>query len=113
MAWMASWYRRRRPDQARDRDEQERIVMASGLDWTIVKPPRLTSARPCGRLVAGPELPVGLLSYISRADLATFMLDEIARPRFIGKCVVVRVGVPHAASSPVRANARQYNPVPT
>jgi len=113
MEWMGSWYRRRRPEQARDRDEQERIVMASGLDWTIVKPPRLTSGRLSGRVAAAPDLTVGLLSYISRADLATFMLDEISRPRFLRQRVVVRVGIPHAASLRVRANARQYNPVPT
>jgi len=113
MGWVRSWYRRRRPEQAQDRDEQERIVMASGLAWTIVKPPRLTSGRPSGRLAAAPDLAVGLLSYVSRADLATFILDEIARPRFLRQRVVVRVGVPHLAPLTVRADAPAYTPAPT
>jgi putative NADH-flavin reductase len=87
--------------------------MASGLAWTIVKPPRLTSGRLSGRIVAGPDLPVGLRSYVSRADLATFILDEITRARFIRQRVVVRVGIPHLAPLTVHADTPAYTPAPT
>lgn len=92
MAWMRAWFVWRRPAVAADRDEQEAIVMSSGLDWTIVKPPRLTDAGPSDRVAAAPDLPVGLRSVLSRADLAHFLLDEIAAPRFRGQRVVVRRG---------------------
>ena len=70
--------------------------MTSGLDWTIVKPPRLTNSSQQERDVAGPNLPVGLLSSVSRAALATFMLDEVVHPRFMNQRVVVRAGRPHS-----------------
>ncbi|MDH4045926.1 MAG: NAD(P)H-binding protein [Gemmatimonadota bacterium] len=92
MAWARSWFRWRRPAVAQDRDEQEAIVMASDLDWTIVMPPRLTEAGPSGRVLAGPDLPVGLRSAVSRADLAAFMLDEIATPRFVRERIIVQQG---------------------
>jgi putative NADH-flavin reductase len=92
MSWMRAWFGWRRPAVARDREEQETIVAASTLDWTIVKPPRLTEAEPCGRTAAGPELRVGLRSSISRADLATFLLDEIADPRFVHQRVIIHGG---------------------
>ena len=89
MAWAREWFRWRRPEVARDRDEEEAIVMASDLDWTIVKPPRLTDAGPSSRVRVGPDLPVGLRSSVGRADLAAFMLDEIANPRFVRQRVLV------------------------
>lgn len=92
MSWVAEWFRRRRPAAARDREEQEAVVMGSGLDWTIVKPPRLVDARPSGPPAAGPDLAVGLRSSVSRSDLATFLLDEIAEPRFVHRRVIVRQG---------------------
>lgn len=92
MACARSWFRWRRPAVAQDRDEQEAIVMASDVDWTIVKPPRLNEARPSGHVLAGPDLPVGLRSAVSRGDLAAFMLDEIATPRFVRERVIVQQG---------------------
>jgi putative NADH-flavin reductase len=89
-AWLGAWFRWRRPAIARDREAQEAAIAASPLDWTIVKPPRLTDASPSGRVAVGPALPVGLGSSISRADLANFLLDEIAEPRFVRQRVIVQ-----------------------
>jgi putative NADH-flavin reductase len=90
MSWLHAWFRWRRPAVARDREEQEAAIADSGLEWTIVKPPRLTDAPPGGEIVAGPDLPVGLRSSVSRADLANFLLDEIAEPRFVRQRVIVQ-----------------------
>jgi putative NADH-flavin reductase len=90
MTWARAWFRWRRPAVARDRDEQEEIVMASDLDWTVVKPPRLTDAGRSGKVRAAANLGVGLRSAITRPDLAAFMLDEIANPRFVRQRVLVR-----------------------
>lgn len=53
--------------------------MGSGLDWTIVRPPRLTDRALTGdyRLADG-RMPRGRLS-ISRADVAHFLLSELER----------------------------------
>jgi len=91
-SWLRAWFRRRRPAVARDRENQEAAVANSPLEWTIVKPPRLTDAGPSGRIVAGTALPVGLRSSVSRADLASFLLDEIAHPRFVRQRVIVQRG---------------------
>jgi putative NADH-flavin reductase len=90
MHWMARSFARHAPTIAHDRAEQEHIVEASGLDWTIVKPPRLTDGSPSGSVQAATDLPVGLCSKISRADLAEFMLEEIARAAFVHQRVFVR-----------------------
>lgn len=90
MEWMARTFASWHPQAVRDREEQERLVESSGLDWTIVKPPRLTDSPPQGRVKAGPSLRVGLLSRISRADLAAFILDEIQTGRFVRQRIFVK-----------------------
>lgn len=87
---LTRFYRRRMPEPAKDRAEQERLVKASGLEWTLVKPPRLTENPGTGRYTWGPEVRVGLLSRISRADVARFILDELESSRNVGRAVVVR-----------------------
>jgi putative NADH-flavin reductase len=64
---------------AEDSAEMERIVMASGLDWTIVRPPRLTNGSLTGRYRAeNGHLPGrSALASISRADVAHFLLGEL------------------------------------
>jgi len=88
--WMARTYAQRRPAAARDRIDQERLVQESGLDWTIVKPPRLTDSAGGHDVTAGPALRVGLISSISRVDLAAFVLDAIDRADCIGVRFFVR-----------------------
>ena len=90
MRWMRSTYQKQQPALARDRAEQERRVMASGLDWTIVKPPRLTDGKERGRVQSGENLKVGATSSISRADLSRFILDQIDKREYVGKQVVVQ-----------------------
>jgi uncharacterized protein YbjT (DUF2867 family) len=64
---------------AEDSAEMERIVMASGLDWTIARPPRLTNGPLTGRYrVENGHLPDrSALASISRADVAHFLLSEL------------------------------------
>jgi len=64
---------------AEDSAEMERIVTASGLDWTIARPPRLTNGPLTGRYrVANERLPNrSALTSISRADVAHFLLSEV------------------------------------
>jgi putative NADH-flavin reductase len=90
MRALAGMFRRRAPRLAADSGEQERIVIESGLDWTIVKPPRLTDGPLTGRVRAGAALRVGLLSKISRNDLAACLLDEVGSAAHVRQRIYVR-----------------------
>jgi putative NADH-flavin reductase len=72
-----------------DLAETEDAVSSSGLDWTIVRPPRLLD-KPLTKVyrtsVEG-NLPGGRA--ISRADLAHCMLDCLAQPATIGQALRV------------------------
>lgn len=83
-------YRNRNAEAAADRDAQERAIVESDLDWTIVKPPRLTDGPTRHRVRSGEELPVTAFARISRRDLAGFMIDQIDSNEFLRKCPVVR-----------------------
>jgi uncharacterized protein YbjT (DUF2867 family) len=87
--WVARSFARRQPAAARDREDQERVVQESGLAWTIVKPPRLSDGARRHAVDAGPALRVGLLSSITHADLAAFILDAIEESRHEGERVFV------------------------
>jgi putative NADH-flavin reductase len=57
----------------------EQIVAASNLDWTIVRPPRLTNGPLTERYqIADNRFPSGRRT-LSRADVAHFLLDELKR----------------------------------
>ncbi len=90
MEWMTRAFARWQPQSVRDREEQECLVESSQLDWTIVKPPRLTDSPPRGRVQAGSSLRIGLLSTISRADLAAFTIDEVQTGRFVRQRIFVK-----------------------
>jgi putative NADH-flavin reductase len=84
---------------ADDSAEMERIVKASGLDWTIVRPPRLTNGpRREYYGVDDDRLPYGAggNAIISRADVAHFMLNELEHPAHIRR--VVGIAYTKAAS---------------
>jgi hypothetical protein len=70
-----------------DLAEMEDILVDSGLDWTIIRPPRLTGKPPTGayRTVIGHNLPRGL--FISRADVASLMLAVLNQPDTIGQVI--------------------------
>ena len=61
----------------------ERTIMDSGLDWTIVRPPRLTDRPHTGkyRVAHGHNVPGG--ASISRADLADALLAALADERAV------------------------------
>jgi len=60
-----------------DKERKEALVTASDLDWTIIRPARLTNGPATGRLQARPRLPVTIRDSISRADVAQFVLGEL------------------------------------
>jgi nucleoside-diphosphate-sugar epimerase len=67
----------------------EEMLRDSGLDWTVVRPPRLTDKPLSGRYrtAFGQNLRGGLT--ISRADVAHLMLSVLERPESIGRVIGV------------------------
>jgi putative NADH-flavin reductase len=76
-------------DVVRDAREMERVVAASGMDWTIVRPPQLTNGVRTKRYrVMDGHLPPRGFS-LSREDLAHFMLQEVEDPHHLRSIVGV------------------------
>ena len=64
---------------------QWNLLAASGLDWTIVMPPKLVNSPGRGRYcVYGNALPPYGLR-ISREDVADFIIQQIGNPEWVGK----------------------------
>jgi putative NADH-flavin reductase len=82
-----------------DHEAQEALLQDSDLDWTAVRPPFLTDGPRTGRFAYGfgNDEP-GLTMKVSRADVAAFMLAEVAEPRYLQQAVGIsyRVGAPAA-----------------
>jgi len=73
------------PGIVADAAVMESVIRASGLDWTIVRPPELTDKPYTGKYrVREGHLPTFGL-FISRADVADFMLKTTGNPAAIGK----------------------------
>jgi putative NADH-flavin reductase len=83
-----------------DQAAQERLLADSELDYTIVRPPRLTDGPPTRDYVVLPDSLPSSSRHISRADVADFMLQQLDDPRFH------RRGVYIAAATQSRAQAR-------
>ena len=72
-------------DEYADKEAQERIVAESDLDWIIVRPMILTNGPWTNDYRADVDLKPGRRPYISRADVADFLLKQLADDTFVGK----------------------------
>jgi putative NADH-flavin reductase len=68
-----------------DKDRQEALIKASDTDWTIVRPGFLTNGPLTGRYRVLTDVSGVTAGRISRADVAHFLLAELADNRFLGK----------------------------
>lgn len=67
-----------------DKGRQEAIIRASAADWTIVRPGALNNGEPKGVRRSGPRVGSFLWTVrISRADVAAFMLDQLAADTYL------------------------------
>ena len=76
-------------DVCADMRRAEDIVHATDLDWTIVRPPRLTDKPATGEYRAAIDRNVPRGVKIPRADVATYILDHLADPDTFRKHVFV------------------------
>lgn len=73
----------------RQKDEQEALVRKSGLDWTLVRPSALSNGPYTGRYLVAAHTPVGILTHVSRSDVAEYMVQAIGNPDTVGKALTV------------------------
>ncbi len=72
----------------KDHEEQEALVMDSGLDWIIVRPSGLTDTAVTGSYDVGQGI-MAKTSRIPRADVAHFIVREMDDNAFVGKAVTI------------------------
>jgi putative NADH-flavin reductase len=68
-----------------DKDVQEQMIRASGLDWTIARPGMLTGGPATDRIRVLPEAKDWGLGSVSRADVAAFLVREALERRYVGQ----------------------------
>lgn len=69
-------------DVLADAVQHAKDVEASSLDWTLVRPPRLTDGPATGRITHAAHMVLGPASSITRADLAAFMIELAVTGRY-------------------------------
>ena len=74
----------------RDKAKQERLIMESDLNWTVVRPGQMTNGKKRMQYKQGANLGSYILTkMISRADVAHFMLSQINSPTYYQKAVCI------------------------
>ena len=84
---LAVWAMQR--DKMLDKERMEDLLRESSVDWTIVRPPALTTGPRTGAYRTGTDLPVRITSNISRADLAEFLLREAVEEAYVRQTPII------------------------
>jgi len=72
-----------------DLPAQEKLIQESGLNWTIVRPARLTNGPKTGVYRCGEHIYIHPFTSISRADVADFLWKEAVSPEHQRKVVTI------------------------
>jgi uncharacterized protein YbjT (DUF2867 family) len=72
-----------------DKDVAEQMIKASGLDWTIARPGVLTSGPARGGYQVLTEPSTWRAGFITRADVADFLANQVADRSYVGKTPVL------------------------
>jgi putative NADH-flavin reductase len=81
---------RKAPHLMLDRDGQETIVLNSGLDWTVFKPPRIMNGADRSGTRLGPDLVIGPAARTTVGSLAAAILGELLGSQLVQKAVFIR-----------------------
>lgn len=87
--WFVGRYRKNYPEINADRDKQEVVTKESSLDWTLVRPFRISGARGKGNPRVAPAIRIGMFTSIRRTDLAEFLVSEVSEGRFHKQTVYI------------------------
>ena len=69
-----------------DHELKERLIRASKLDWTIVRPPKLTNGAPVKAHRVGEDIvSTSFLPTLARADVAAFLVQQLSDPTYTRK----------------------------
>ena len=75
---------------SKDKNIMEREVQKSNLDYTIIRPVRLTNGPAKGKFRTGDtNLRLGFNPRVSRKDVALFIMDELENKEYIKKAVTI------------------------
>jgi putative NADH-flavin reductase len=72
-----------------DKEKADAMLRQSGLDWTLVYPTVLTNGARTGSYRAGERLAMTGMPKISRADVASFMLEQLSSAEWVRRTVVI------------------------
>jgi putative NADH-flavin reductase len=72
-----------------DKNREEKLIRASNLDWTIVRPGFLTNGPPKGVVTALTQRKDYRAGRISRADVASFICDAIEHGEHVGEAPLI------------------------
>lgn len=75
-----------------DKERQEALIRRSELEWTIIRPSRLSKRPRTGAYQATHSLRFSARSSIARADLVDFLLAELSDGSFVHSTVEVTSG---------------------
>jgi uncharacterized protein YbjT (DUF2867 family) len=75
-----------------DRARQEEVITSSRLDYTLVRPSRLVDGAKTDRYSAGADVRAGISSKLTRADLASYVLQQLQTTTGSGARAVCVVG---------------------
>ncbi|WP_224240697.1 NAD(P)-dependent oxidoreductase [Hyalangium gracile] len=89
LGWLYREMRMAQGSALQDRQRQEQLIQGSGLDWTLVRPPRLTRGKPQGLWRVGEDISIKAMARISRADLAHFMVQQVEDAHFLRRGVAI------------------------
>ena len=70
------------------KEAQEQVIRDSNLDWVIVRPTGLKDGTPRGRYKVTTDL-TPVPSFISRADVAAFMVDQLTSDQYLRKAPAI------------------------
>lgn len=78
-------------NEIRDHEIKERLVMASDLDWTIIRPPTLSNGPRTGNYRTGTDIVAqSVLPILSRADVADCILQELDKSVYMRKALRIQ-----------------------
>jgi putative NADH-flavin reductase len=76
-------------DEYADKEAQETVIRASELEWVIVRPMLLTNGPWTNAYRAREDLKPGRRPYVSRADVADFLMRQLTDGAFVHKAPAI------------------------
>lgn len=73
----------------KDKEEMERDLAGTHIDWIVVRPAVLTNDQPTGQVRVLTRQAGGKARSIARADTAAFMLDQLTSEKYLRQAVTI------------------------